>query len=267
MHHILRLGAVSILLIIIIVAIESKSSPVQAGNCADEDGSVTVAERIADSPVVLEGVVTDVFNYYEFLPNQQVAIVDVTSYFKGSGPATVSVAGFGSRANCFQPMTPDEQRLLFFIIDDAGTFRAYYGLMPNAAYLMTEDLRADVLAAVDENAATPDPSLDANEAAYETAVWAATNVVDGTPPTVDPASVTAQAQTRVATQAQTQVAAQATTVAPTPLPTAAVTTGTQDTSDDGDNTNVLPIIAGVIVLVLLLGVGFFAASRRSNPEV
>ncbi|MCI0713481.1 MAG: hypothetical protein L0154_25215 [Chloroflexi bacterium] len=267
MHHVLRLGAVWILLIMIITAIEAKSSSVRAGSCAEEDGSVTVADRIADSPIVLEGVVTDVFTYYEFLPDQQVAMVDVSTYFKGSGPATVSVAGFGSRDDCFQPMTPDDEPLLFFIINDAGTFRAYYGLMPNAAYLMTADLRADVLAAVEENAATPDPALDPNEAAFETAVWVATNVIDGTPPTVDPASVTAQAQTRVAALVQTRVAAQVTTVAPTLLPTAAVTTGTQEPSDDGDSTDVLPIIAGVFVLVLLLGVGLFAASRRGSPEV
>lgn len=257
MQIMLRLSIVLILSIVLMAALPPAHA--QDG-CPEEDGSVTVADRIEDAQIVLEGTITDVFTYSESLAGQQVAVVQVSQYFKGSGPATISLAGFGQRANCLQSVQAGQGPLLFFVIDDAGTYRAYYPLLASGAYLMTDELRNDVLEVIDQNAATPDPLLAPNMSAYATAQQIATGVVE--PPTQEPVAI-------APTREITIVGQDVTDMPPTILPTAAVVTGTQtpvEDDDDESGIDILPVLLGIAVLVIMLGGGLLFASRRSMSE-
>jgi hypothetical protein len=68
--------------------------------CTQPPGGVphyTIAQHVKAAEVVLEGTITQV-TQVNF--GDSTALIDVQQYFKGSGPATVTISGFGTGADC-----------------------------------------------------------------------------------------------------------------------------------------------------------------------
>jgi hypothetical protein len=100
------------------------NAPKQARACTAPPGGVTsytLADRVKAAQVVLEGTVTSVTN------SGQTALIAVKQYFKGSGPATVTINGFGPSAACLVEVKAGDN-LIFYASGDpkATTLSAFY---------------------------------------------------------------------------------------------------------------------------------------------
>lgn len=71
----------------------------------------TLEGRIQQTPVIFEGTVTAISN------DRQLTTIRVVRYFKGDGPVTVTVLGFGWGPDCL-PVTDIGQRGVFYTIGD-----------------------------------------------------------------------------------------------------------------------------------------------------
>jgi hypothetical protein len=68
----------------------------------------SVADRAADAPVILEGTITHLGDDFP-----QVATIAVNRYFKGIGPAEVTISGFGPSSVCLSEVNEGDH-LVFY---------------------------------------------------------------------------------------------------------------------------------------------------------
>ena len=83
----------------------------------------TVGDRTSAAEVVLEGTVADVS------PDGNVfdsATVEVHQYFKGSGPATVEISGFGQESLCLSEVRIGDRLIFYANLNQSGELSAHY---------------------------------------------------------------------------------------------------------------------------------------------
>ena len=104
----------------------------------------TIAQRVHAADVVLEGTITQVtsanYNY--------TATVQVQQYFKGSGPATVTIGNFGTGADC-RSVVRQGDTWIFFANGDPNTgLSASYLSVLDAIATPDADTIAQIIAAI-----------------------------------------------------------------------------------------------------------------------
>ncbi|HEU5099820.1 MAG TPA: hypothetical protein VFU22_12405 [Roseiflexaceae bacterium] len=135
--------------------------------------SITIAQRVQAADVVLRGTITNVA--VENFRNYTATIV-VQSYYKGSGLATVTIANFGTGADCRSAVHVGDDWIFFAKGDPNGLMQANYLSQFDAITTPTADTIAQILAALNSRpraylpllasstpieAAAPTPSEDA----------------------------------------------------------------------------------------------------------
>lgn len=107
---------------------------------------LTIADYVANAPIVLEGTVLAVSTAPNN-PSSQQALIEVSTYFKGQGGAQIRVQGYGDTALCLSPIHQGNH-FIFFVAGDAEGYRAVYASQFDAYTLATDETRADVIEAV-----------------------------------------------------------------------------------------------------------------------
>src|SRR5262245_28331036 len=115
--------------------------------CTQPPGGVphyTIAQHVKAADVVLEGTITQVtsanFNY--------TATVQVQQYFKGSGPATVTIGNFGTGADCRAFVKVGDTWIFFANGDPHVGLNASYLSEGDAIARPDADTIAQVIAAI-----------------------------------------------------------------------------------------------------------------------
>lgn len=144
-----------VLLLSMIFLLVTPTPPVLA--CTPPPGGLppyTVADRTNAAEVVVEGTIvalTDADDYGAI----KTATVKVDLYFKGSGPAVVSIARFGPTSLCLSPVSVG-QHWIFYTTGDASTgLTAHYLSQFDAVDPVTSDIVAQVIAAVGHDPVRP----------------------------------------------------------------------------------------------------------------
>lgn len=105
----------------------------------------TIAQRVAAADVVLEGTVTEVSTLT--FPDDT-ATIQVQRFFKGSGPATVTITGFGPGAMCRSQVAVGNHFIFFARGDPATMMEANYLGQFDAVAPADQDTIAEVIAAL-----------------------------------------------------------------------------------------------------------------------
>jgi hypothetical protein len=134
--------------------------PSTAFACTPPPGGLpryTVADHVNSAPIVLEGTVTKV----TFEPNTPLhaATIEVARYFKGSGPTTITVDGYGPSSLCLSSVEQGAHRIFYVRGNDAGIYRAYYMSQFDATASADSQTIADVIAAVQNITPTVTPTV------------------------------------------------------------------------------------------------------------
>ncbi len=100
--------------------------PAQSFACTPPPGGLpryTVADHVKAAPIVIEGIVTDV----TFLGNtpMHTATIQAVRYFKGAGPMTLTVEGYGPSSICLASVAQGD-RLIFYIRGGTRGYSAFY---------------------------------------------------------------------------------------------------------------------------------------------
>jgi len=86
--------------------------------------SYTIADRTNAAQVVVEGVIlsvqTDPTTY------RDLAVIQVTHYLKGIGPALIAVSNYGSSTLCLSPVSAGQTGIFFINGDEAAGYTANY---------------------------------------------------------------------------------------------------------------------------------------------
>jgi hypothetical protein len=105
----------------------------------------TIAQRVAAADVVLEGTVTQVSTIT--IPDDT-ATIQVQRFFKGSGPATVTITDFGPGAMCRSQVAVGNRFIFFARGDPATMMEANYLGQFDAVAPADPDTIAEVIAAL-----------------------------------------------------------------------------------------------------------------------
>jgi hypothetical protein len=106
---------------------------------------ITIAQRVQAADVVLRGTITKVT--VESFQNHTATII-VQSYFKGSGPATVMIANFGTGADCRSAVHVGDDWIFFAKGDPNALMQANYLSQFDAVTPPTAETIAQILAAL-----------------------------------------------------------------------------------------------------------------------
>lgn len=119
---------------------------------------LTIADRVELAPIVLEGAVVDI------LGNDwnQIAIVEVASYYKGNGPARMAIDRFGPGSLCLSFIAEGGPYIIYVTGDEDVGYRAFYASQFDAYIDAYDESRAEVIAATGQDATLPDPDLAEN---------------------------------------------------------------------------------------------------------
>lgn len=115
-----------LLLLCGLVLLAGMVRPPTALACTPPPGGLptySIAQRVFAADVVLEGLVLSVSGS---IFSHQVASVNVYQYLKGAGPATVTIAGFGSSSLCLSQVRAGERLVFFTRGDPAAELQASY---------------------------------------------------------------------------------------------------------------------------------------------
>ena len=105
----------------------------------------TVAQRVRAADVVLEGTVTQMTKIN--MPDDT-ATISVQRYFKGSGPASVTITGFGPTSLCRSPVHAGEQWIFYAKGDPNALMSASYLSQFDAVDIPSDETIAEIIAAV-----------------------------------------------------------------------------------------------------------------------
>ena len=105
----------------------------------------TIAQRVQAADVVLRGRITKVTveNFRDYT-----ATIAVQEYFKGNGPATVTIANFGTGADCRSAVHVGDDWIFFANGDTSALMQANYLSQFDAVTSPTADTIAEILAAL-----------------------------------------------------------------------------------------------------------------------
>src|SRR5207253_1938522 len=105
----------------------------------------TIAQHVRAAGVVLEGTITQVTveNFQNFT-----ATIAVQQYFKGSGPATVTITNFGTGADCRSVVKQSDTWIFFANGDPNAELSASYLSVGDAIAAPDADTIAQIIAAV-----------------------------------------------------------------------------------------------------------------------
>jgi hypothetical protein len=86
--------------------------------------SYTLADKVSAAPIILEGTVMEV----AATPSNPLyeATIAVRHYFKGSGPAVVTVGRFGNSSMCLIDVKKDDHYIFFVATNPDGRWNAFY---------------------------------------------------------------------------------------------------------------------------------------------
>jgi hypothetical protein len=110
----------------------------------------TVAERTNAAEVVLEGTVIAVTD-----PHYGTATINVHRYFKGIGPAVVTVSDLGTTAMCLSPVWVGDRRIFYTTGDPISGLRAHYLSASDAVDPADAEIIAEIIAAVGHDPVLP----------------------------------------------------------------------------------------------------------------
>ena len=115
----------------------------------------TVSDRTEAAEIVLEGTVASLTDE-DILGDFHSATVDVQQYFKGQGPATVDISGFGNPGLCLSRVGTGD-RLIFYARGDPSIGLTAHYLSPFFGAVEPADSQtiAEVTAAVGQPQTTP----------------------------------------------------------------------------------------------------------------
>jgi len=138
--------------------------PAAALACTPPPGGLpifTIAQRVQAADVVLEGDVTQMtaINF-----QNDTATISVTRYFKGSGPASVTITNFGPGALCRSQVDVGDHWLFFAKGDPNAVMTASYLSQFDAVTSATANTIAQILAALNMRARAFLPLLVARPA-------------------------------------------------------------------------------------------------------
>ncbi len=131
--------------------------PLPALACTPPPGGLppyTVADRTNAAEVVVEGTIvalTDADNYGAI----KTATVEVRLYFKGDGPAVVSIARFGPSSLCLSPVSVGQHWIFYTTGDPRTGLTAHYLSQFDAVDPATPDNVAQVIDAVGHDPVRP----------------------------------------------------------------------------------------------------------------
>ena len=159
-HIRLKTPLTRILQLVLLTAVVSAAVyPAQrADACSPPPGGFpkfTVADRTEAAEIVLEGTVASLSDE-DSLGDFHSATVDVQKYFKGQGPATVDISGFGNPGLCLSRVGTGD-RLIFYARGDPsnGLSAHYLSVFFGAVDPADAKTIAEVIAAVGQAQITP----------------------------------------------------------------------------------------------------------------
>jgi hypothetical protein len=122
--------------------------PAAALACTPPPGGLphyTIAQHVWAADVVLRGTITQVAveNFQNYT-----ATVAVQQYFKGNGPATVTIANFGTGADCRSVVRTGDDWIFFANGDPSALMQAHYLSQFDALATPDADTIAQVIVAV-----------------------------------------------------------------------------------------------------------------------
>jgi hypothetical protein len=107
--------------------------------------------RTQSADIVLEGTITDTIGR-DF---SHTATVAVDVYYKGSGPAEVTITGFGQGPDCLSPVAKGDYLIFYATGDPATTLNAYYLVGLDAVTQPSTDVVAEIQAAAGQQPVEP----------------------------------------------------------------------------------------------------------------
>lgn len=110
----------------------------------------TVADRTEAAEIVLEGTVASLTDEDIFS-----ASVDVQQYFKGQGPGTVNISGFGPSSLCLSRVGTGDRLIFYARGDPSNGLSAHYVSQFDAVERADAQTIAEVIAAVGQAQITP----------------------------------------------------------------------------------------------------------------
>jgi len=122
--------------------------PTAALACTPPPGGVpvyTIAQHVRAADVVLRGTITQV-TVKDF--QNYTATISVQQYFKGNGPATVTITDFGTGADCRSSVRAGEEGIFFANGDPSALMHASYLSQVGAVSTPDADTIAQIIAAV-----------------------------------------------------------------------------------------------------------------------
>ncbi len=141
-------------LVLLTAVVSAAVYPAQrADACTPPAGGLpkfTVADRTEAAEIVLEGTVAS-------LTDEDIisATVDVQQYFKGQGPATVDISGFGPSSLCLSRVGTGDRLIFYARGDPSNGLSAHYLSQFDAVDRADAQTIAEVIAAVGQAQITP----------------------------------------------------------------------------------------------------------------
>jgi hypothetical protein len=117
----------------------------------EQAAQATHTRRTEAADMVLEGTITDTAGGSA----PHTATVEVDVYYKGSGPAEVTITGFGEGPDCLSPVAEGEHLIFYANGDPAGTLNAYYLVGLDAVTIPGTDVVAEIEAAAGQEPIEP----------------------------------------------------------------------------------------------------------------
>lgn len=154
--NIVRLIISTSLFCILLTAI----SPVAACTPSREAMTLTLEDRIANAPIILQGTVTQGFttssgNGYEVIREVE---VEVAHYYKGEGATIVHISGFGDGADCLSTIRLGQEAIFYVEGNSATGYQAVYLSAHDAITTVNDRTINDIIAITGEGVApTPLP--------------------------------------------------------------------------------------------------------------
>ncbi len=113
------------LIFMVLVLFSAQSTPAYACTPTPQGRPpYTLEDKVKAAPIILEGRVISVIK--DASPTGEKAMVEVSGYYKGTGPATITIENFGSSAQCLTTVRTGERLIFYVSVDQAGNYRAFY---------------------------------------------------------------------------------------------------------------------------------------------
>jgi hypothetical protein len=117
----------------------------------EQAAQATHTRRTQSADIVLEGTITDTAGR-DFA---HTATIEVDLYYKGSGPAEVTITGFGQGPDCLSPVAEGDHLIFYATGDPAATLDAYYLVGLDAVTQPSAEVVAEIEAAAGQEPVEP----------------------------------------------------------------------------------------------------------------